>query len=202
VSLRERFIFKTWNEASIPVYELLPLSKFRADDLNVRFRKMYDIKNERRPADSRYNCHGLTFIGKLGSIGIQDTPDLITLINGDSEKKAVIPNDKDVIETILKDNFFRKIKRLKNIDVDYLSGDEDIKIGDIAVYKASLRGREQIEHTALIVKLVPNAFSHDKFCDIIVLSKMHLAGEYFHPYKKVPVGCGTIIEFWTDREII
>jgi hypothetical protein len=200
VSRKERFIFKTWDESAITVYEQLPLPEHLANAYNDSLRRKYGIANERKKADHRYNCHGLTFIGKHGWIVNGNSQNAPMLVTGESKKIEEIPDERDIIDIILNGNLLRRVRRLNNRDVDRLAGDEDIKIGDIAVYKDNLRGREEILHTALVVELRKLNISN-KFCDIKVLSKMGHGGEYFHSYWDVPIEFGLIIEFWTDREV-
>jgi len=193
-----RFKFKTTNGQEIPVYEGIPVSDIHIDAINKRLRRLYGPENERRKADYRYNCHGLTLINKLGWIGPIIPKKSHFIISGNAQNSSAQENENDqIIEDILHGNGFRVKYEFSNRDIAVLKGDEDIKEGDIAVYKAMIQKIKKIQHTALIVGFFK---VNNKICDIKVLSKMRYGAEYFHKFRKVPDELGKIIEIWTDRE--
>lgn len=196
-----RFKFKIRDGKEIPVYEGIPLipdnNKIQA--ITKRFRDDYGINSERRKADYNYNCHGMTFIGKLGWVGcIIPQEDRNIIVPGATQRNKETKIEKDIIEEILIGNGLHRIVRLNDRKVDLLPEDANVKIGDIVVYKVSRMQGEVIQHTAVVVKV--NIFNN-KICNLQVLSKMGVYGEYFHAFRKVPLEFGKIIEIWTDREV-
>jgi hypothetical protein len=201
MSAEPRFIFKTRDGTRIPVYEIMPIPERLINAVNKRFRNLYGEDNERRPFDHAYNCHGMVFIGKHGWVGIDfPIPKKVEIFlpqdEQDIEESKV---DNDIIAKILDGNGLKMIKRLDNIELDFLEGDENVKIGDIVVYKAVRQQREEILHSAIVMDLIK---VNDRLCNLKVLSKMGYGGEYFHFFNKVPNDdFGKIVEIWTDREV-
>lgn len=191
-----RFQFKLKNNAQISVYEGVRIEEDRLAGLNRYLRRLFGVSNERKKADFTYNCHGFTFISKLGWIGCEDvfkTPRLF--IPGESLE--IDESDIDFIENIVRGNGYRFVCRLNNIEVDTLEDDRDIREGDMVIYKAMRRMKEQICHSGIIIKLCK---INNRLTDVVVLSKMGYGGEYFHPLKKIPEIFGAkIAEIWTDR---
>lgn len=178
----KRFTFKTWGGKEIPVFGKIDIPETLIQAINKLFRQKYGKTKERKSADSRYNCHGMTFVGRLGWISDIDTEKGHILITNSKGFIKDTTERKDIIEDILKGNHLHRGKRINNIKIDTLDGCEDIRIGDIVVYKDSIRGKEG-----------------SKILNVEVLSKMGYGGEYFHLYNNVPQEFGLIVEFWTDR---
>lgn len=155
----------------------------------------------RRKADFRYNCHGLTFISKLGCIGQIQEKKPVNILDPDALAKIDIKDDpeSEVVSDILTSNYPRRICRL-NTEHEFLLGSEDIKRGDITVYRRFIHGRDAINHSAIVVDFLYGSQHSTKFSSIIVLSKFGSAGEFFHQYNNINKDIyGPIVEFWTDR---
>jgi len=156
MSALKRFSFKTKDGKEFPVYEINPMpGKPKPENfikaLNERLRKEYGPINERKGPDSGYNCHGMTFIGKLGWVGLSQKEVSSIIIPNNTKSINEQLEEKDIIEEILKGNGLKKKIRINNIEKQNLKGDEDIEIGDIAIYRNSKRGREEITHSAVVV---------------------------------------------------
>lgn len=197
MSAKLKFNFETRNGKKFPVYDFMSIPEGLIEAINKRLRGKYGIDNERRKADSGYNCHGMTFIGKLGWVGCLDFQESILIISNTNQNTKKLITDRDIIEEILDGNRLHKSFRLNNLDVDFLSGDEDVEIGDIVVYKDTRAHGEEILHTAMVVEVIK---SNNNIVNLRVLSKMGLGAEYFHLFNNIPEEYGKIIEVWTDRE--
>jgi len=206
MSSKLKFIFETKNKVQIPVYEIMP----RTDNLiiaaNKHFRNEFGNEYERRSYDHFYNCHGMTFIGKQGCIGLNfsELEENKKIFSESSKKIVEQKNREDIIQLILEGNNFRRIIRFDNIelDIDKISDIKDIKRGDIVIYKDIRNHKEEVLHSAIIMKLI-KLERNAKLCNIQVLSKLGDCGEYFHSFNttKVLQRYGKIVEIWTDREI-
>ncbi len=192
-----RFNFKTRNGKEIPVHEIMEIPENLIRAVNNHFRNIFGINNERRQADEGYNCHGMTFIGKLGWIGCSNSQKSSLIISKDAVSKEDQKGEEDVIEKVLKGNGLNRSFRLDNYDIDYLKGDEDVDIGDVVVYKDKRGDNEEILHTAIVTEIIK---LNDNISNLKVLSKMGYGGEYFHFFNNAPKEFGKIIEVWTDRE--
>lgn len=199
MSVTKRFSFKTWDDKDIPVYEIGMISEVQKEALNKRFIELYGTENQRKKADIRYNCHGMTFVGKLGWVGCYNSNEDKVLVYNTGIKTDNILAEQDAIEEILHGNKLRRTARINNLDLDNLSG-EDIKIGDIAIYKNIVESKETITHTAIVIEVAYGQLNKNEINHLRVLSKMGPGGEYFHHFKTIPWEFGKIIEIWTDRK--
>ena len=197
MSVKLKFNFITRDGKKIPVYEKTQLPKGHLEALNKRFQDEPGIDYERRQADEGYNCHGMTFIGKLGWVGWSNSQESIIILPDEATDSEAQEGEEDIIEKILKGNGLRRSFRLDNYDVDFLKADEDVDVGDIVVYKDVRKRGEEILHTAIVTELIK---ADNKVCNLRVLSKMGYGGEYFHLFNNAPKEFGKIIEIWTDRE--
>ena len=191
------FTIKTKKETDIPIFRALPLPEDKQAPIEEICRTLFGKENERRKSDPSYNCHGLTFIGKLGWIHPQRVVESSLILPArlfiDQQR-----TDIEVIDIFLTENGYRRSARINNIRQYEFKGNEDIQLGDIAVYKLSLgESRETVSHTGIVVKLAENNGKIDGFK---VLSKLGPCGEYVHPYNIYDEGFGTILEIWTDRD--
>jgi hypothetical protein len=193
-----RFKFVTLDgKHEIPVYSGEEIPAWKMDKINQLLDTKYGLQRKRKDSDYRYNCHGLTFINKLGWIGA------ITHQNGGSlfieDWHRSQPENPDVlIYKILGGNGFRLIYDFSNRDLDILKGNENIKIGDIVLYLNSSVGYESIGHSALVAEIFRRECDQ-RIITISVLSKMGHGGEYIHSYNDVLPAYGKRIQFWTDR---
>lgn len=197
-----RFTFKLRNGQHIDVHDCsdIRVTSSKIDCAARKYREKYGIENQRKPPDLEYNCHGLTFISKLGWIGclVQDEPKFINPFGCDKVTFKASP-EPDIVADIIRGNSLRLIRRLNNRRIEQLRGNEDIEIGDIVIYKDIRNKREVIEHSAVVIEVKKSEHELGKINSVRVLSKLAWAGEYFHPFCDVPDEYGNIIEFWTDR---
>lgn len=190
-----RFTFKTKNGTEIHVSGGEPApNKAQIRATEAMLRAKYGIEYERKACDYSYNCHGMTFINKLGWIGA-DVPGQERLIR--LGQRYVVPTDAQTTETIqsiLEGNNLVLKKKLSNFQVDSFANTDDIKIGDIVVYKD---GFGNIRHSGIIVK--QEEIQGSDHILLRVLSKMARWGEYFHLHNNVEPTYGRTIEVWSDR---
>jgi len=179
----------------IPVYKGSLLKHWQLAKNNKLSRKIFAMYSERRGADFSYNCHGMTFINRLGHIGSIDVIKSQTILMP-GIRQEVKEYEEEIIEKILEGNGYKLIKRLNNIKVDFLIGNEDIREGDIIIYKNIFQGKERITHSGIIINLIK---CNNKLVNLLILSKMGRGGEYFHKLNEIPDFYGMIAEIWTDR---
>lgn len=198
-----RFTIKLRNGQAINVYDS---SEIRISDalmncVTKKYQEKYGRENQRKSSDIEYNCHGLTFISKLGWIGCL-TEDEQKLISPYGFQKVAFEEkeEPDVIAEILIGNGLHLTRRIDNSKIEQLTGDEDIGIGDIVIYKDIRNKREEVEHSAVVIEVKKSEVEVGKILYVRVLSKLAWAGEYFHMFCNVPDEYGNIVEFWTDRK--
>lgn len=190
------FTFKLKNLKEISVFSGVKVEEGKIIELEKDLRKKLGKHTERRNADWTYNCHGLTFINKLGWIGLEDIfKEKVLIVPG--QKEEVDESELVDIEDMLTGNGLRLIKRFNNMYEDKFNGDEDVKEGDIAIYKSIRNMQEEIYHSGIIFRL---CILNNKLDNVIVLSKFGHGGEYFHPLQSVgKMYDAEIAEIWTDR---
>lgn len=191
------FIVKTRIGRELSVYTS---NIFTARDLDAVTKELQNLHNpadERRPADISYNCHGFTFIGKLGWFATS-VPMSRLYITGrevegvvEREQRRTLSPEKEIM-ALLDDNSYTMIAHTPNINISPPQGRANPEIGDIVLYKTKRLDGISIDHSGIIVKFCPEPF---------VLSKFGFGGEYFHPIKRVPEAYGKIVEIWTDRKV-
>ena len=118
-----RFNFIARDKSSFEVTDS-PFRRSSETDLkraNQELQRQYGVRI-RRPYVYEYNCHGLTFVGKLGWFA-----DVRRLLNAHS---------------------YRQTASLINSDVDDFAVDEDIEEGDVIVYHDDSPAR--VLHTGLV----------------------------------------------------
>jgi hypothetical protein len=190
------FKFKIRDGKEFPVYESMPLPETQRQAIIKMLREKYGLESERKEADHRYNCHGMVFIGKLGWLDYIRPEKRIIVYPVVNREKNETSNYQTIMDDILRGNGFNRTCRLNNIEIDPLVGNEDIQIGDIAIYRDAREYGEEIQHSAIVVELkkLDNILT-----DFKVLSKIGPAGEYFHRFRAIPSQFGKIVEIWTDR---
>lgn len=189
-----RFTFKTKDGRNVPVFEPPPaLTDEEREFLNLALRRKYG--NERRPADSFYNCHGLCFISRLGWLGIIERGVKRLIVPGQINEIINFNAAQNDISVILKGNRFRRIYRINNREIDKLPPNIDVKLGDVLIYKELHGEKEFTNHSALVFQVT----SEKGETRLIALSKFGKGGEYFHDYMDIPDEYGNIIEVWSDR---
>ncbi len=77
-----------------------------------------------------------------------------------------------------------------------LSGEHEVEIGDLVLYRAI---KYQYSHIAVVVNKSKNV--KNATFEITVVSQWGADGEYIHLIDEVPDSYGKIKEFWTDRKI-
>lgn len=190
------FTFKLKNLKDIPVFSGVKVEEDKVAELEKDLRQKLGKHTERRSADWTYNCHGLTFINKLGWIGLEDIfKEKVLIVPG--QREEVDESTLIDIEDIIIGNGLRLIKRFNNMYEDKFNGDEDVKEGDIVIYKSVRDMQEEICHSGIIFRL---CLLSNKLNNVTVLSKFGHGGEYFHQLQSVgKLYDAEIAEIWTDR---
>lgn len=191
------FVIKTKANRELNVYLSCVYTANELSEVTERLQSLHNPADERRPADISYNCHGFTFIGKMGwfATGVPVARLYIvgraieTIIESQARSRL---SPEQEIQAILDDNGFKMIAHTPNLDAGPPQGSVDLEIGDIVLYKTRRIDGISIDHSGIIAKFCPDPY---------VLSKFAFGGEYFHPIKRVPKEYGKIVEIWTDREV-
>lgn len=155
----------------------------------------------RRGAHDGYNCHGLTFMGKLGWIGFltpQEQPLALPFDSADLlATKAAAAADEEIKALLMHLGYVRTgFLDLKKSGLSLSL--PDVMPGDIALYK-DYRPREdayRLTHSAIVLHVEETANSVK---DIRILSKFGMLGEYVHSVRAHPPELGDQLEIWSDR---
>jgi hypothetical protein len=145
----------------------------------------------RRGPTADYNCHGLTFVNRLGwfaSMHMGAPHELAGTPRAEAE------DTDEHIRILLDDCGFRRIVTLPNMKVDLLEQGHGAQLGDVILYLDSGKAHSRIDHSGIIIGVISQPWP-----DLRVLSKFGMNGEYVHPYRQVPDAYPTTIEIWTDR---
>ena len=170
----------------VAVYHGIPPDRDVAAAQEALYRRCSQL-TMRRPADCRYNCHGMTLLGRHGHVG---TIPLRRLYLAGSKPTECKDNTTQVIEDLLRNAGFKPMLSLADCRIDKLGTDGDVGRGDIVAYRD---WRGEITHTATVwCCFLPR---------VVVLSKLGDGAEYYHEFDKLPKECpyGTFVEFWSDR---
>jgi hypothetical protein len=220
-----KFKFKTKDGTEFSVFEGTPLDPITSAKANKDCRDAYGINTERKTADGSYNCHGLTFINRLGLIGVigKEIADKVLLgftgapIEDEKTKLFNANSGDEIIREILKKNNYRRIAKSTFIEVGGVkvakivseNEEELIHLGDILIYYnyRNDKNKDEITHSAIIYKIIVSGINEmnkalpSEIKDIHVLSKMGpRGGEYIHSFSKANRFYGDKVEIWTDRE--
>ena len=192
------FVIKTKANRELYVYSSCVHTANELSEVTERLQSLHNPADERRPADISYNCHGFTFIGKMGwfatGVPVARLAIIGRAIETVIEREALSRlSPEQEIQALLTDNGFEMIAYTTDIDVKPLMWDIVPEIGDIVLYKTKrVDGSYSIDHSGIIAKFCSEPY---------VLSKFSFGGEYFHPIKRVLEEYGRIVEVYTDREL-
>lgn len=168
-----RFKFLARNGTSFGVYDNpnKPISYADIRAINSGYRTNHNVQ-VRKDYSNEYNCHGLTFAGKLGWFDIFGAGDVRILLTAHN---------------------FNQVSAIPNFSIDSLPSNSRIERGDVILYYSG--DPVNVTHTGVVWKVSRNG----NVATLTILSKWGVCGEYFHNYKKVPTEYGTSIEVWSDR---
>ncbi len=191
-----RFYVKTKADDKIPVrrgptWQEVPLGYRKA----LADQDVLPLATRRRGPDPSYNCHGMTFVSKLGWIGSWPVPQPYELPMRPYLEAA--DPDEDIMR-MLRGNGYVCRESMPNIDSFDVPATLDVGVGDVILYKSIASELAQINHSGIVVA-VEEDYNTGRLSDIKVLSKFGCAGEYVHPYRHVPPGVGPTVEIWSDR---
>lgn len=143
--------------------------------------------------DHRYNCHGLTFISRLGFVGIADYKIKQIVLPGRSSYEY---NEDIMLEDLQKAlSDYDKVDEISNTDVDTINF-KQVKVGDIVLYLKD----NKYSHSCIIYQ-INNTIGNIK--EIKVISKFGQYGEFLHnlldPF--VIQIYGKHLEIWQHKNI-
>lgn len=194
--MNTRFKLITRKDNSIEVYDggkqLTPLL---VQKTNEELDKNIGVGKRRNCADSRYNCHGLTFASKLGHFASAYREKRLIVLPGEIEERYNEDDAQKDIRTFLIDNDYYRKGIVNNIEIDKFKVSQQLIEGDIALYLKN----GKYEHSCVIYKIAVNR-DNENIEEITVLSKMGNGGEYFHSLsnKFIYEIYGRNIEIWSD----
>jgi len=148
-----------------------PSSQAVIDTNDQLIKAQFGVRVRNAKYSNQYNCHGLTFISRLGRF-------------------AYFQDD---VTKLLAAHDYTQIGGALNMDIDELSLTSKIERGDVIVYYDNLK----VQHTGIIWT---TRKVHGRTL-MTVLSKWGDLSEYFHDYRIVPSSYGKTIQIWTDRRI-
>lgn len=169
----QRFTFVARNNAIFEFCRILnpPLPPDIVKETNKKWAKEYGVKVRNTQNANEYNCHGLTFVGRLGWF--------------------------ETVREMLVAHKFVKIAECANFEIDNVNPFDgwSIKKGDIVLYYNG--SPDIVTHTGVIweTRKTQNGVK------LTILSKWGMGCEYFHRHDKVTPTYGKSIEVWTDRSV-
>jgi hypothetical protein len=194
--MNTRFKLITRKNNSIDVYDGgLQLNPQLVQKTNEQLDRQIGVGKRRNCADSRYNCHGLTFASKLGHFASAYREKKLIVLPGEIDERYDDNDAQKDIKTFLMDNDYYKKGAVNNIEIDKFKIDQQIIEGDIALYLKN----GIYEHSCVIYKIATNR-DNEEIEEITVLSKIGNGGEYFHSLsnKFIYEIYGRNIEIWSD----
>lgn len=92
------------------------------EEVNKVYKRKFNVRVRNAKHSTEYNCHGMTFVGKLGWF--------------------------DDVRTILASHGYNKIGHCVNFDVDKISYSENVSRGDVVVY--FMGSEDNVTHTGTV----------------------------------------------------
>ena len=195
-----RFSFKTKNDKKIKVFsggqQLAPdqIKKIRLCHIK-QLTQNNNYSEERRLPDTSYNCHGMTFINKLGILGTIQRQKVSIYTPGGPEYLCDTKAAVDDIRIILTGNGYTKKAEKANIPEDDILKEDNIVQGDVVLYFRN----NAVGHSCIAYEILTVA---DKI-KLKVLSKLGLSGgEHFHYIDNdfIVKMYGKHIQIWSDSK--
>jgi len=103
-----KFIARNGTELSFYRTSSPPLTPATLEQINKDYKRKFNVRVRNAKHSTEYNCHGMTFVGKLGWF-----------------------ND---VRNILGSHGYKKIAQCVNFDIDDITIEHDISRGDVVVY--------------------------------------------------------------------
>ena len=148
-----------------------PVAEADIMSTNKDIKKLFkvDVRNARY--SNEYNCHGLTFISRLGRFAYFN----------------------DDVTRLLAAHNYKLIGSALNTDIDEITVSSKIVRGDVIVYTDGI----SVQHTGIVWSVKKTGLKYK----IKILSKWGDLSEYFHDYNVVPPSYGKTVQIWTDRKV-
>jgi len=192
-----RFVVRTRSGAEVAVMAGPSVTELSYGQRQQLERESPSRGRRRRGPDLTYNCHGMTFVNRMGWVGAQRAPRLVL---PSLRSPAAKDPDSDVL-AMLTGNGYCCTCRVPNYQVDPMPRRPAVDLGDVILYRNRAQPEgHQIGHSGIVVAVEEGGAAGGGIDDIKVLSKMGMAGEYLHSYRDAPEVYGRTIEIWSDRE--
>jgi hypothetical protein len=188
-----RFKIKNRIGEEINVFEpSLPCPKREIEAFNTLISRSGSARI-RTSQNHTYNCHGFTFISKLGHIGSLERERRSILLLGQNEYLPDEEEGQNDIWKLLYGNGWKKIREIGNLNINRFKLSDGICRGDVAIY---FKGGK-IAHSCVVYDVEED----NTFVNITVLSKFGRMGEYFHLIddKIIIKLYGITVSIWSDR---
>jgi hypothetical protein len=150
------------------------------------------LGEKRRGPTPDYNCHGLTFVNRLGWFA---TMHMAAPYELPGLPHAEAQDTDEHIRVFLRECSYRLIVPVFDLKTGNLPADHPVRVGDIVLYLDPDKRQGRFDHSGVVVEVISQPVN-----DLKILSKFGMNGEYVHLLRQVPPEYPNFIEIWTDRE--